>query len=224
MTATDETGGPAAPAPMPHGSSAAAAYGAIRAMIVDGTLAPGDRILEEDFAARLGISRTPVREAIGRLVTEGLVTRQDGGPPAVQRMSVDEIVEILNVRRLLEAEAARQAAGGAGRDALLQLRRTFVAFMEGAPASAAEHMEADDRLHDQLCRMARSRLLAELIANLRLRTRVFDKGAIPGRFVPGSAEHVAIIDAVVAGDAERAEEAMRAHIDNVTESIIAHLK
>jgi DNA-binding GntR family transcriptional regulator len=205
---------------MPHGSRAAAAYDAIRAMIVDGRLPPGTRVLEEDFAARLGISRTPVREAIGRLVTEGLITRGDGGAPTVQRVTADEIVEILNVRRLLEAEAARQAAGGAGRDELLALRKVFVGFMAGATVTAAEHTAADDMLHDRLCRMARSRLLAELIGNLRVRTRVFDKGAIPARFVPGSAEHVAIIDAVVADGAERA---MRTHIDNVTAAIIAHL-
>lgn len=209
---------------MPHGSRATAAYDAIRAMIVEGSLAPGDRVHEEDVAGRLGISRTPVREAIGRLVNEGLIARGDGGAPTVHRLSADEILEILNVRRLLEAEAARQAAGGAGRDALLALRKVFVGFQEGAPVTAAEHRAVDDELHETLCQMARSRLLADLIRNLRLRTRVFDKGLIPERFVPGAAEHVAIIDAVIAGDAAGAERAMRTHIENVTASILAHLK
>jgi DNA-binding GntR family transcriptional regulator len=208
---------------MPHGSRATAAYDAIRAMIVDGRLAPGDRVHEEDFAARLGVSRTPVREAISRLVNEGLIARGDGAP-TVHRLTADEVVEILNVRRLLEGEAARQAAGGSGRDQLLALRRIIASFETGAPVTAAEHRAIDDELHETLCRMARSRVLADLIRNLRLRTRVFDKGMIPERFVPGAAEHIAIIDAVIAGDAAGAEQAMRTHIENVTASILAHLK
>lgn len=224
MTATHRTSEPGGPTPAPHGTRAVAAYDAIRASIVEGRLAPGERVLEEEFATRLGISRTPVREAIGRLVNEGLIARADAGAPTVHRVTADEIIEILNVRRLLESEAARQAAGGAGRDALLALRKVFVAFQKDAPATAAEHRAADDLLHETLCTMARSRLLADLIRSLRLRTRVFDKGLIPERFVPGSFEHVAIIDAVVAGDAAGAKQAMRAHIDNVTASILAHMK
>ncbi|XWN31343.1 MAG: GntR family transcriptional regulator [Devosia sp.] len=207
-----------------HGQRAGLAYDDLRQMIVSGALAPGERVLEEECAARLGISRTPVREAIGRLVTEGLLVKPDGGPHAVHRISADEILEILNVRRLLEVEAARRAAGSPGRDDLLTLRRVFVGFLEGNKPDADAHMAADDALHERLATMARSAILAELVVNLRLRTRVFDKGIIPDRFEPGCHEHIAIIDAVLSGEPQRAEDAMRLHLKGVADSILAHLK
>jgi DNA-binding GntR family transcriptional regulator len=207
----------------PRGGLGEAAHAELRRLIVSGELAPGTRLLEQDCAARLGLSRTPVREAIGRLVSEGLVRRPPGGAPVVHRITADELVEILEVRRLLEVEAAGRAAGSAGRDELLALRRRFAAFLEGPAPDPEAHRAADDALHDALARMAGSRLMAEMVANLRLRTRVFDKRVVPERFEPGCREHVAVIDAVVRGDRPGAETAMRAHLDHVAESLLASL-
>ncbi|MEM8663923.1 MAG: FCD domain-containing protein, partial [Pseudomonadota bacterium] len=114
-------------------------------------------------------------------------------------------------------------AGAAGRDELLALREVFVRYLDGETPGAAAHRDTDDALHAALARMARSPILAEMIANLRLRTRVFDKGEIPDRFEPGCREHIAIIDAVLIGDAEGAQSAMRTHLGNVGQSILAHL-
>jgi DNA-binding GntR family transcriptional regulator len=208
----------------PRGRLGGLAYEGIRAMILSGALAPGARVLEKDCAARLGISRTPVREAIGRLAAEGLIRRDGAGAPVVTRVSADEILEILHLRRLLEGEAARRACGGPGRDALLSLRRTIAGFLTGARPDAATHMAVDDALHGTLARMARSPVLAELVANLRLRTRMFDKALLPDRFAPGCREHVALIDAVLDGDPDAAEAAMRLHLGNAAESILDHLK
>lgn len=199
------------------------AYLRLRQMIVSGELQAGARVLENDCAARLGISRTPIREAIGRLTSEGLIRRPEGGAPVVHRISTDEIVEILHVRRLLEVEAARQAAGASGRDALLRLRSIFEGFLSGERPTAEAHSAADDALHEQIAKMSGSRLLESLISDMRLKTRIFDKGSIPERFEPGCREHIAIIDGIVSGDPERAQAAMKTHMDNVREGILNHL-
>ena len=207
----------------PRASLGDTAYTRLRQMIVSGELSAGARLLENDCAARLGISRTPVREAISRLTSEGLVRRPEGGAPVVHRISTDEIVEILHIRRLLEVEAARQAAGAPGRDALLKLRGVFEAFLSGERPDAAAHLAADDELHERVALMSGSRLLETLISDLKLKTRIFDKGSIPERFEPGCHEHIAIIDGIVSGDAERAQNAMKTHMDNLREGILNHL-
>src|SRR6056297_250503 len=79
-------------------------------MILRGELPSGTQLQERAFAEKLGVSRTPVREAIARLMNEGLVIRAHRGVPTVNRISISEVMEILHVRRLLECEAAKQAA------------------------------------------------------------------------------------------------------------------
>ncbi|MGJ8573285.1 MAG: GntR family transcriptional regulator [Hoeflea sp.] len=196
----------------------------IRAMILDGTLTPGTRLQEKTFADRLGVSRTPVREAIGQLVSEGLVTRSGGGTPVVNSVTLSEIMEILHVRRLLECEATRQAAlSGKPLDELIILRNQVVGFLDGPRPDPETHAALDQRLHLALARMAGSSLLTSLIEGLKTKTRIYDQGSIPDRFEPGCHEHIAIIDAVIARDPEAASEAMRIHLTNVREAIISHI-
>lgn len=199
-------------------------YQRIRGMILDGTLVPGTRLQEKAFADRLGVSRTPVREAIAQLMSEGLVAKPAGGAPVVNSISLSDIMEILHVRRLLECEATRQAAlSGKPLDELLKLRSEIKGFLEGPRPDAETHASVDRRLHLALARMAGSGLLTELIENLKTKTIIYDKGSIPDRFEPGCHEHLAIIDAVIARDADAALEAMRVHLTNVREAIISHI-
>ena len=193
----------------------------LRNMILDGTLPSGTRLQEKTFADRLGVSRTPVREAIGQLVSAGLVTRSGGGMPMVSNISLTDIMEILHVRRLLECEAARQAAlSNRGVEELSMLRTRVSAFLSGPRPNAETHTQLDDDLHITIARLAGSRLLLDMIENLKMKTRIFDQGSIPDRFEPGCQEHVKIIDAIVAGDAEAASDAMRLHLTHVREAII----
>jgi DNA-binding GntR family transcriptional regulator len=197
----------------------------LRRMIVSGELPAGTRLQEKAFADRLGVSRTPVREAIARLVSEGLVTRSQGGVPVVNQISISEIIEILHIRRLLECESARQAATvHAQVEPLLSLRTRTRALLAGGMTTPAEHADLDEEFHTTIARVSGSRLLAELVHNLKLKTRIFDKGFIPERFEPGLTEHLEILDAILARDSIRAETAMRRHLDNVRESILASIQ
>lgn len=200
------------------------AFKRIKAMILDGTLEPGTRLREKMFADRLGVSRTPVREAIGLLISEGLATRTEGGIPVVSRVSLSDIMEILHARSLLECETAKKAAqSGKVTEDLLAMRAQIVGFLEGPRPDAATHYSLDSRLHLEIARLAGSKLLVELIVGLKTKTRMFDQGSIPDRLEPGCHEHLAIIDAITAADPEAAGEAMKLHLTNVRQAIISHI-
>ncbi|SDX43103.1 GntR family transcriptional regulator [Litoreibacter albidus] len=196
----------------------------MKAMILDGTLEPGARLSEKKFADHLGVSRTPVREAIGQLISEGLAVRGAGGTPVVNSVSLGDIMEILHVRSLLECEAARKAAiSGQSDEEIKVLRVEVAAILEGPPPSAAEHTALDMKLHFAIARMAGSKLLIELIEGLKTKTRMYDQGSIPDRLIPGCHEHLAIIDAITAKAPEQAAAAMKEHLANVRAAIIAHI-
>ncbi|MFG6519386.1 GntR family transcriptional regulator [Sulfitobacter sp. 1A13496] len=201
-----------------------ATFKRLKAMILDGTLEPGTRLSEKKFADHLGVSRTPVREAIGQLVSEGLAKRSAGSAPVVSSVSLNEIMEILHVRSLLECEAARKAASsGRSTAELNDIRNKMQGFINGPRPTAAEHSALDMRLHFILAEMAGSNLLLELIESLKVKTGMYDQGSIPDRLVPGCEEHIALIDAVIAGEPEAASAAMKLHLSNVRESIISHI-
>lgn len=196
----------------------------IKAMILDGTLEPGARLSEKKFADRLGVSRTPVREAIGQLVSAGLATRTAGGTPVVNSISLGDIMEILHVRSLLECEAARKAAlSGGPMDELMALKAQILGFLEGERPSSQEHSALDMQLHLNIAHMAGSKLLSELIEGLKTKTRIYDQGSIPDRMVPGCHEHLAIIDAIVTNAPQEASAAMKLHLGNVRDAIISHI-
>jgi DNA-binding GntR family transcriptional regulator len=201
------------------------AYRRLRELILDGSFPPGTPLQETMLAAKIGVSRTPVREALAQLISEGLVSRVAGLTPVVRGLSIDDFVEILYLRRLLEVEAAgRAAASGRSSAELVQIRGWLVSFLAGEQPTTEEHIAIDDKLHAAIAALSGSNLLAQYVHDLRMRTKVFDKGRLPERFVPGCHEHIAIIDAVLTHDAQAAEMAMRTHLDNVRESIMSYLK
>lgn len=200
------------------------AYERIKSMILDGTLAPGALLREKSFADQLGVSRTPVREAISQLISEGFATRTTGGTPAVNSVSLKDIMEILHVRSLLECEAARKAAmSGKKTEELKALRTQVEGFLTGPRPDPDMHYALDECLHLTIAEMAGSQLLGELIEGLKIKTRMYDQGSIPERFEPGCYEHIAIIDAILGGDADEAADAMKLHLKKVRESIISHI-
>jgi DNA-binding GntR family transcriptional regulator len=196
----------------------------LREMILSGELPAGTRLQEVTFADRLGVSRTPVREAIALLISEGLVTRSGAGVPTVSSISLTDYMEILHVRRLLECETARQAAAvNYPAEPLIELRNRVQALIDDPRSTTQDHLRLDDDLHIAIARIAGSRLLVDLIQNLRRKTRIFDQGTIPSRFESGGHEHIEIIDAILAHDPDRAERAMRLHIAKSRESIVNHI-
>jgi DNA-binding GntR family transcriptional regulator len=187
------------------------AYDRFREGLRNGALAPGQRVLEAELAERLGMSRTPVREAIRRLQSEGLIAHGPAGGLCVVAFDHAEMDELYVMREALEGTAARLAAQHAGRPDIMLLQR-MVAAEAGLPAEAvAEH---NRRFHRALYQAAHNRYLLRALsalsdALLLLGPTTLD---LPGRAEAARQEHARIVAAVAARDAAGAEAAARAHI------------
>ena len=200
----------------------ALAYERLRGWLLSGDLAGGSVIQERRLADQLGLSRTPVREALQRLEGEGFLVRQDRFL-CVVTVSFDEVMEILAVRQALEGDATRAACGRMPAGTLDAIRARIGGMSDPGAVSDEAHWGVDDLLHLSIARGSGNRLLLRLISDLRQRTRLFGLHRIPSRFEPGKIEHLAILDALRAGDAELAATRMRTHIGNAREAILATL-
>lgn len=196
------------------------AYERVLDMLLGGEMPAGTPLQERRLAEILNISRTPVREALRQLEAEGLVMRQMGRLMTVRQVSVQDYIEVLNVRKLLEVEAAGLAAGKVSKATAEELRKAVWDLMEEESPSAARHWQVDDLLHYTIAEAANNKALTNLIRDLRRRTHVFNTRRIPGRRRPGALEHLALIDAIAIGDADKARAVMGEHIENVKSAII----
>lgn len=199
------------------------AHRALMAMILSGELAPTEVITERQIALQLGISRTPLREAIRRLEGARLLERQRSGTLVVRALPIEEYISILDVRRVLEGEAASLAAGNVPASEIARLRKraeAVLALPEDAPIPAAAE---DEDLHILIADAAGNPILEEMILSLRTRTSMFRFGRFPSRRRDVMREHLAILEALALGKGQAAREAMEHHIDQVRATIIARL-
>jgi len=199
------------------------AYSAVLDMILRGVLAAGELVTERQIAARLGMSRTPVREAVRRLEGEGTLERQRGGALVVKPYSMEEFLHALAVRRLLEGEAARLAAGRVSPAMLADFRARTAALREGQTSDDSMVRRGDRDFHAAIAAASGNPVLAATIADLRQRTAMFRLGRLPGRIDQVCDEHLAIIDALERGDGEAARAAALTHIDNVRAHLLQRL-
>ncbi len=190
----------------------------LRADILSGTLPPGERLVEVQLAERYGVGRSSIRHALVELDSEGLVNREANRGASVRRLSVAEAIEITEARSALEGLTARFAAERATDAERAELRQ-IIADMEAAVGAGAiiEYGGLNRILHQRLCEFSRHQLALELVANLRNRAahHQYRLSTVSGRPSESLPEHRAIVDAVVSGDGDLAERAMRAHLNSV---------
>ena len=197
---------------------------ALMDMVLNGELAPNEVVAERQIALRLGISRTPLREAVRRLEGERVFERQRGGALVVRALPIEEFLHILHVRRLIEGEAARLAAGRIPLAELEHLKsRIGEALKLPEDAITPEFAASDRDLHALIASACGNPVLQQLIDDLKTRTTMFKFGRLPSRRKTVCAEHLAIIDALMAGDAQRSRQAMQDHVDQVRLTILARL-
>jgi DNA-binding GntR family transcriptional regulator len=191
---------------------------AIRSSILGGDFAPQQRLIEADLSEQFGASRAAVRTALLNLAGEGLVERLPNRGARVRAISVDEAIEIVEVRVRLESLVARKAAEQLGDDdaaTLLDLRERI----ERAVASG--DLVTYSSLHQELDRTVRRisghHTATQLLERLQAQSarHQFRLGFLPGRAATSAPEHVAIIDAIVSRDPDAAEEATRTHLDGI---------
>ena len=203
----------------PAPSMADRAYDHVMEGLSDGTLRGGDLIQESRLAERLNLSRTPVRDALGRLEGEGLLVRA-GRALAVRRVTVKEFLDMLQVRRLIEPEAAWQACGKIQPGILQHLRAQLVA----EPLDATQARALDETLHLTIVDALHNDYLAGLVRNLRRRTRLFEQTEFPSKTTSGRDEHLRLVDALLANLPNAAKQAMLAHLDLLGADIVDQIR
>jgi DNA-binding GntR family transcriptional regulator len=197
-------------------------YVALREAIVRGDLAPNARLVESDLGTAYEMSRGAVRTALIRLEQEGLVVREPHKGARVRQVSDDEAVEILQARAVLEGLAVRltaQRIDDAGAERLRACLARQRELLELGDLLGASEANAD--LHAALLELSGHGTALRLIRALNSQTVRYQYRTIliPGRSAASVEEHAAIVEAVVAGDADRAEEAMRNHLFNVAQAV-----
>lgn len=190
------------------------AYEQLKNLILDGELRPGEPMREQQLAERTGTSRTPVREALHELAREGLVRLVPGRGAFVAEISIPDLLELFQLRDVLEPYAARLAARAENRERV----KPLLARLEGAP----EMIEEDPGTYYDLIReidacmvdLAGNRRLADFLSQVWTQIRRARRLARtnPRRLLASVDEHAEILRAILDGEEEQAAEATRQHV------------
>ncbi|MFC3992621.1 GntR family transcriptional regulator [Actinoplanes siamensis] len=194
----------------------------LRAAILRGEYAPRQRLIEADLTERYATSRFLLRNALTRLSNEGLVELQPNRGARVREVTVEEAIEITEIRRAVEGIVAGRAAQRAT-DAEIEHLREIGAQMTQAVkvADMIRYSELNTELHGTVRAVARHETATKIIEQLHAQMvrHQFRLALVPGRPHVSLPEHLAIIDAICARNAEKAEAAMRAHLSSVLDTL-----
>ena len=199
----------------------------VRSGVRDGRFAPGQRLVEADLMRELGIGRNTLREALSRLSSDGLVTIAPHRGASVRRLTRTNVEQLYELREVLEGLAARLAAlrinAPGHRDRLLA---ALNAVQETArTAEMPQYIDENLRFHRTVVEMSGHTRLLELVDQLQLQTfrvqfrsaAAHDRTGMRGFSV---SEHQSLAEAILAGDAEQAENIMRTHLRHTGSSIL----
>lgn len=198
------------------------AYEVIRDAILDRTLGPGDRLSVPEIARQLDISRSPVREAIARIEYEGLAKSVSHRGAVVIEIGLEELIEIYDLRGVLEGLAARLATRSSSPGWVETLEQNWSAHRDAVENGDVEkHMELDAAFHRLIREVSGNRRLNESLRRLQGQIRVAMNTTVArrGGMHAALAEHRALIDAIRTGDPEQAESVAREHITRLRESL-----
>ena len=201
-------------------------FNTLRKAILTGQLKPGERLMEVHLANRLGVSRTPIREAIRKLELEGLVIMIPRRGAEVARITEKSLKDVLEVRRALDALSVELACDRIEAD-LERLREACRNFEQVAKeADASVIAKADVALHDIIVEATGNRRLQQLVNNLseqmyRYRFVYIQEESRHDNLV---AEHREIYESIVSRDKERASAAAKLHIDNQEKAIVRQIR
>ncbi len=199
----------------------------LRQAILKGELQPGERLMEIKLAEKLGVSRTPIREAIRKLELEGLVVMIPRKGAAVANITEKDTKDVLEVRRTLEMFAVEVACDRITPEQLQDLREAAREF-EASKGSAdlIRIAEKDIRFHEVIYEATQNARLVQMLSNLRenmYRYRI-EYLKDPNYYDSLVQEHREILNAVETGDKEAARLYMRAHIDNQQLAVISKIR
>lgn len=185
--------------------------------------APGTKLGEQYLADQLGVSKTPVREALSRLERENLVNIYPNRGAFVVEITKEDIIEIYDLREVLEGLAARQAAGKINDNGIERIQRMIFAMEESLEKEDLEaYSSHDSKLHGTLARISGNERLQKMVKNLRYQARILMSSSvqIPGRAEESIKEHNRILEALKAGNGPEAERQVRLHTKNTKEVVL----
>ena len=198
-------------------------FNTLRQAILRGELKPGERLMEIQLANKLGVTRTPIREAIRKLELEGLVLMIPRKGAEVAEITEKSLRDVLEVRRALEELSVQLACEKITKEEIRELERVAKEFQQVVKSSdITEIAEVDVRFHDIIYTATDNQKLIQLLNNLReqmYRYRV-EYLKRDGVFPQLIAEHEAIIRHIENNEKEKATEVMCRHIDNQVEAVI----
>lgn len=195
----------------------------LREAIIGGNLRPGERMMEMQLAEEMGVSRTPVREAIRKLELEGLVIMVPRRGAYVSDLSIKDVAETFEIRSALEALAAGLAADRITPDESEELERILVQIGECIEANDLERsIKLDEEFHNVLYRASRNDRLVQIINNLREQIQRFRATSLstPGRLEAVLFEHTKITEAISDRNAEMAQHLAQEHIENAENALM----
>ncbi|WP_245775923.1 GntR family transcriptional regulator [Saccharopolyspora flava] len=195
---------------------------AIREAITSGDFAPNQRLVEAELSEQFGASRAAVRNALVQLTTEGLVERIQNRGARVRAVSLQEAIEITEVRMVVEGLCAARAAQRATADEHAELHEIGERMREAVSSGdVLGYSELNKRLHALILRISGQEIAADVLGRLRGQNvrHQFRLAMHPGRPSVSLPQHLAIIEAIRAGDANAAEAAMRTHLGSVIDAL-----
>jgi DNA-binding GntR family transcriptional regulator len=199
-------------------------YKSIKEAIVSRSLAPGSALKEADLVEKLGVSRTPIREALNQLFKEGMVEIYPRQGTFVKNWTKDDVIEVLVLREVLEGVAARISAKRLQEDSIRALEGYFRDYRNGL----IDYTQADSKFHNDIILASGSSRLVTLVNNLMDNLQMMDMRAVsfkyPERINESLAEHLQIIDAFKAKDEMRAEQLTREHFQRTRSFYEKHLE
>lgn len=197
------------------------AYQRVREALVGGNFAPGQALFESHLAVKLGMSRTPVREALRLLAREGYIETNPARGYLVPRLTLDDIREIFEIRESLESLASRSAAARATDAEIAELAELCDAYQ--AAQDLEQWAELGTRFHNTILAASRNRRLAATLDALKDQILVARRSSLHGaeqRHHDALLEHRAMLDAIRARDLDRAEHSARVHVRRSFEAIL----
>lgn len=194
--------------------------------ILSGRFSLGQRLVEADLAKELGISRNTLRESFGRLSNDGLVQIEPFRGAVVARPSRRALKDLFDIRECLESWAVRIAAQRVNESPLLSCAKELAVTLRAdisAPTNPSDYLEENRKFHGLLLELAENQHLPKLIDQLRLPIyqsaffRMYDTSM----YRTSTAEHRAILDAILAGDADGAEHQIRLHVRTTAKFLLS---
>jgi len=208
-------------------------YSRLRDLILSNQLRAGQKLVDRDLAEQLGVSRTPVREALGRLAMMGLVEARSRRGYYVRQYTAEEMSDLYEFRQILEVNAARLAAQNATSSHLREFEEILIKS-EKLAADQANHAKTvalDLEIHDLIARSSGNASLHQAIHNLMDKVMCFiwvdwvDASiADPASIAAAHREHQGLIERIIAKDADGAAELPGVHIQNAREGLAGMLK